>query len=116
MNLTSKNNHKFFLPYKIGGLVHILTQTHRYTYITAHKGRAAQRTATQVNYRVGPNTYLCETVEPIVIFLTKLILYMYQLVIIGVFYKVYDEDISHIQKAKSSKLNFNIMYSLFILQ
>jgi hypothetical protein len=59
---------------------------------------------------------VCETVSPIVIYLTKLILYMYNLVIIGVFYKVYDEDISHIQKAKSSKLNFNIMHNLFILQ
>ena len=57
-----------------------------------------------------------ETVYPIVIYLTKLILYMYQLVIIGVFYKVYDEDISHIKKTKSSKLNFNNMYNLFILQ
>jgi hypothetical protein len=36
-----KNQPQILLPYKIGGLIHILTQNHRYTYITAHKGRAA---------------------------------------------------------------------------
>ena len=36
-----KKQPQILLPYKIGGLVHILTQNHRYTYITAHKGRAA---------------------------------------------------------------------------